>query len=326
MPDDQINQSTGDGGTPASTGGTGQASTGTPASTGSVVASTGTVTSSASSTGGVAFSWPEGWRERYSAGADGKVDEKKLNRLARYESPSSVIDALMSVQNRISAGELRSVLPKDATPEQVKQYRAENGIPETPEGYQPKLKDGLVIGEEDKPFISEFFKAAHAANLGNGAVGQIIDWYYDTQEAQMQAQAEADKKVAQTSADTLNAEWGTEYRTNMNLIDGILASAPAAFVDLFKHGRLSDQTPIFASVDGMRWLAQLARQINPVAAVVPNASGNIAQAVDDELKQIKAWMSAPDGSPEHKKYWGDEKMQARYRELLDAQSRAKPAK
>jgi hypothetical protein len=69
-----------------------------------------------------------------------------MKRLERYATPKDIADALLSVQERISAGELRSVLPKNATPEQVAQWRRRTASRKHAEKYELKLKTGSSSG------------------------------------------------------------------------------------------------------------------------------------------------------------------------------------
>lgn len=262
-----------------------------------------------------------GIRQEYAT-KDGKLDDKVMARLGRYATPHDALNALFSVQSRISSGEFRSVLPKDANDEQIKAWRAENGIPEAPDKYELKLKDGLVVGEEDKPVIDAFLKSAHGANMTAQQASQAVDWYYEEVERQTAARADLDKQLAQKAQDQLRNDWGQEYRTNENLVMGLLDSAPTGVKDLVLHGRLADGTPIMSHPDTVKWLNQLAREINPVTAIIPNAGGNIAGAIDDEIKQYETWMKAPRDSVEGKKYWADVKVQERYRALLGAREKA----
>jgi len=265
-----------------------------------------------------ASAWPDDWRNQIANG-----DEKIAAKLSRYSSPKDVANALLSVQSKIGAGELRSVLPKNATEEQVKLWREENGIPESPEKYDLKLADGLVIGTDDKPLIDNLLKAMHKVNAPAGIASEVVNFYYAQVEANEADRQQKDSAAAREVSDALHAEWGGEFRANMNMIDGLLDTAPNGVKDLIKFGRLSDGTPIMANADAIRWLNNMAREINPVTTLLPNSGANISGAIDDEIKKIETNMGAPKGTPAHKAYWGDEKAQSRYRELLDARDRAK---
>lgn len=264
--------------------------------------------------------WPEDWRKNVAGD-----DDKLLKRMERYASPKALAEALVSVQNRISAGELRGALPKNATDEQVKQWREENGIPEAPDKYDLQLAKGLVIGDDDKPIIDDMLKALHGVNANSAIASQAVNFYYQAIENAEAQRQEADRASAQASEDALRAEWGSEFRANLNSIDGLLATAPAGIKDQIKFGRLSDGTPIMANADAIRWLNNLAREINPVSTLIPNSGADISGSIDAELAKIEKNMAAPKGTPEHQAYWNDDKAQARYRDLLNAKERSKKA-
>lgn len=316
--------------TAASTGGSVTASsTGGAASTGASASSTGTVTttgastasasftSTTGSTGGVAGTWPNDWRQQIAG-----QDEKVLKRLERYAGVRDLAQALIAAQDKIASGQLKTALPKDATPEQIKAWRAENGIPESHDKYELKLKNGLVVGEEDKPVVEGFLKAAHEKNLNTEQATAAVEWYYDEMERQAEARQAADQKATQEAADALRKEWGGDYRANFNGIYALLDLAPAGFKDAFLTGRLADGTPIGSSVEGMQWLASLARQLNPVGSLVPGVTGtNQASAIDDEIKAIETLMRT-----NRAEYNKDTAKQARLRDLYAARDQLKAKK
>src|SRR3546814_10458699 len=84
-------------------------------------------------------------------------------------------------------------LPIYATPEQIAEWRKEQGIPEKPEDYDLKFDNGLVIGEADKPLVAAFLKASHATNVTPAQAKAQIASYYAIQEQQQAARAEKDE-------------------------------------------------------------------------------------------------------------------------------------
>ena len=264
--------------------------------------------------------WAPDWRQKLAG-----EDAKAIKQLERYASPKDVWNKTRSLEARLSSGELRSTLPKDAKPEELTAWRAENGIPESAAKYELQLKDGLKIGKEDKPLIDTMLQALHGQNATNAQASAVIDTYYALQEKVTADRAAADQAIATKTSDELHGEWGPEYRLNMNKIEGLMATMPADVRDLFKYGRLSNREPILANPGVLRALNEWARAINPVSTLVPNAGGDIGQAIDAEIKAIESNMRAPKGSPDYKKYWDDVKVQERYRELLDGRDRAKAA-
>lgn len=262
--------------------------------------------------------WPADWRTHLSAG-----DEKELKQLERYTSPKDIWAKARAMEKRLSSGELKAVtpFPEKGTPEQQNAWRAENGIPEAPEKYAIDLGEGVVLGDADKPIVDDFLKYMHAKNLPNSLANETMKWYMDFSERQAEARYEADLQAKQTFDDTMRPEWGNEYRTNMNAVGGILDLAPEGFRDRFMQGRMADGTPFGSDPDALRWLANLARQINPITTITPGAGANIEQAIGDEISKLEGMMGNK-GS----EYWrgeNAEKNQARYRELIEARDRNK---
>lgn len=255
--------------------------------------------------------WPGDWRNRMAGG-----DEKALKRLERYASPKAAIDALFSVQSKISAGELRSTLKPNATPDEVKAWRADNGIPETPEGYELKLENGMEISEFDKPLVDDFLKIAHERNIPPAQVNDMVNWFMSTQERGAAELAARDKQDEIAVHSELRAEMGPDYQVNLKVA---LETLPPDLADEFMAARLPDGRALGNDLRVIRWLANMAREINPIAAVVPGSGVNASQAVDSEIGTLKKLMG--DRKSEYWKGPNADKMQARYRELVNAQAR-----
>lgn len=257
--------------------------------------------------------WTGDWRN-----AAAKGDEKALARLARYATPEAAIEALNKLQLKISAGELRSALPKNATAEQITEWRKEQGIPEAPTDYKLALKDGLVVGAEDKPIIDGFLASMHARNMTNEQASAAVDWYYEHITQQTEARAVADKAAEQAMSDQLHKEWGAEFRPNINAMLSLLDGLPAEVRDDFRGGRLADGTPLLAHPGTVKWLVGLAREMNPASALLPNGGDTTVSGIETEIKAIEDKMRT-----DRKGYNADEKMQQRYRDLLDAKEKMK---
>ena len=252
--------------------------------------------------------WPDDWRKNLAGD-----DAASLKQLERYQSPTDIWKKARSLEQRLSSGELKSNLPKDATPEQINVWRTENGIPEN-----PKLYDVGTISDEDKPVISGYLAQMHSVNASPAVVKAGLDWYNKEVERLNDEAVVRDKEFAKQSEDALRAEWGGEYRLNVNKINGLLETAPAAVRDEIMHGRLGNGEPFLAHPEVMKWLNGLARQINPVTTIIPGAGANIGNAIADEIKTIEKVMTN-----DRKTYNEDEKMQSRLRELYDARDRLK---
>ena len=252
-------------------------------------------------------------------------DEKEFKLAERYTTPADVWKKARALENRIASGELRSVLPKDATPEQVTAWRTENGIPAEPTKYDLKLKDGLVIGAEDKPILDSILGKLHGKNVSNEQASELVNAYYEALEAETKKGGEILAQNKQKVSDALNVKWGADYRGNMNRIAALVDANVGATSPLkgMIHATLA------TNQEFAEFMETMARQINPVTTLIPGAGANVANALADEIKGIEAKMVAAQragpGTAEFKAYFGDEALQARYRELLDAQGRMKQA-
>lgn len=257
--------------------------------------------------------WPEDWREKYAG-----EDESKLNVLKRYISPQAMMDALFAARAKIQSGAIKTPLGDNPTPEEMAAYRKENGIPEKPEDYDTNV-DGLVFGEDDKPMVDAFLKEMHAANATPEQVKAGLKAFHSIVEQEQEAQFEQDTQFKQQSLEKIREEWGQEYKLNLNLMKGVFDSyGSQGLMDKLIGGRNAEGNVIGNDPDFLRFMAAVARQINPVATVT--TSGNPA-AIDDELANLTKMMG--DTKSEYWKGPNAEKNQARYRQLWEAKQKLK---
>lgn len=255
--------------------------------------------------------WPADWRERMAGD-----DKAFLNVLKRYTSPLTYAKAGFEAQQRIRSGELKKPLGADATPEEIAAFRKDNGIPDAPEGYEIKLSDGVVPGEADKPLLEAFKGFAHGKNWTPGQLNEVLDWYYQQQDAASVQRFEVDSQTKAATEEDLRGEWGAEYRANVNAIGNFLDGAPEGVKATLMHARGPDGTMLGNNAAVLRWLASMARESMPGAGLVPAGTSNPSAAMETEIEGIERMMR-----DEPQKYWRDEKTQARYRDLLAARDR-----
>lgn len=259
---------------------------------------------------------PDNWRQVMAKG-----DAKRVERLSRYATPDAVADALLATQEKIGRGELRSNTPFPATgtPDEQKAWRQSQGLPESPDKYELKLKEGYVVGAEDKPMIDAFLGKLHSANASPAVASAAVDYYYEFIEQETAKRLQKDTEQVQQSRDSLIAEMGLpEFKQNEGLVLAMIETMPAEVKDLFKAGRLADGTPLFGgNAKVFKGLADWARKINPVTALVPGAGANTATAINDEIAKYEKMMR-----DDSKAWFADDKAQKRYQELVAARERS----
>jgi hypothetical protein len=258
--------------------------------------------------------FPEDWRDKLAG-----EDEKARALLDRYASPADILKAHMALRAKMDSGEGVRAKPDEDDEEGMKAWREEVGIPEDPGGYLDTLPDGLVIGEEDELLASSFMEAAHAKDLPPEAVHLGLQWYYDMQENQVAEQVEADRDRRIESEEALRAEWGSEFRPNiqgtLNMLD---AKGGEGFKDKLFTARMADGTLFGDDPDVLRFLVGINRELNPFKSVTPAAGQTAVQTVQAELIELRNEMK-----DQHSDYYKNENKQARYRELLEMEDRYK---
>jgi hypothetical protein len=248
------------------------------------------------------------WRADISGG-----DEKASKLLERYATPQDFTKAYLEAVKKISSGELAKPLPKDATPEQVAEWRKGNNIPEKPEGYFEKLPNGLVIGEDDKPLFDSVAQKLHARNVQPEVIHDLAEWYYGLQDQQIQAQQDADSQAKPALEAKLREAWGADFKANANVYASYLESAPKDVQDVLKSARDAEGNFILYRPEVVSWLVAQAREINPAGHITPSGNEGTVQSVQAEIDTIEKTMRT-----NRTAYNKDEKMQARLRDLYAA--------
>ncbi len=248
------------------------------------------------------------------------TDDKASARLQRFGSPTDVWTSYRALEQRLSSGEYKRAAPAaDAKPEDVAAWRKDNGVPEKPEGYFDGLPEGVVIGEDDKKFVGVFAEAMHAEHTSAQAFGKTMAAYYKIQEMVHEEQAQSDANAKASTEDTLRAEWGGDFRRNITAINNWLGSSMDADTSaLFASARLADGTPVFSHPKLVQAFFRAAMEANPAATLVPGAGASAGKGIDERIGEIETMMRK-----DRRGYDRDEKVQAEYRQLIDARETMK---
>lgn len=238
--------------------------------------------------------WPDNWRQLMAGD-----DAKELKRLERFTTPADVYKSGREIEAQISRGEYKRPLPPNATPEQIKTWRTDNGIPESADKYQIELKDGLLIGEQDKPYVSKFLDNLLATNGTNEQANAALNAYYDIVQEVAAQNLVKYEQARDTTVEALQKEWGGEYNRNLNLIQGLVDTMPEAARNHILQGFGSDGIPLMSNTDVVRSLIGWARQINPAAGItLPGGAPVDVKNMDARHAELTKMMGQ-DGSA----YW-----------------------
>jgi hypothetical protein len=254
-------------------------------------------------------------------------DPDALKFLGRYHSSAAAIKAWKDQNDAIKAGKYITPLPENPTDAEKATYLKQMGVPEKPEAYAEKLGDGFVIGDDDKPFFDKFFNDMHAVNAPPAMVTAAVQAYQAIVEDQAAAEEDMFAEASEACQVALREEWpGGEYKRNLNIINSFGTTLPDPVRELFFgrevgknqfiQARMPDGTPVGSNPEVVKWLAAMALAENPLATVVPGAGANQADAIADEIAGIEKRMTTDRAA-----YYKDEKAQARYIQLLEAQEK-----
>lgn len=235
--------------------------------------------------------WPETWREDYAG-----TDTKKLEQLKRYQSPQAALDALFAARQRISSGEYKRQLGPDATPEQVKAWREEQGLPEKPEAYELPLPAGVKMEQLDdaaKGRIAEFQKAFHENNVPPAVAAKLTEVYNQAVQQEMERTAAQDAERYDAHEDTLRAEWGAEFRKNLAMNEQFIRKhfgdeGLAIFEARLPNGTRLGDFPLFS-----KKLNEFAR--GEGLDVIVKGEGGSTPTVQGRLEEIRKIMSTDIG-------------------------------
>lgn len=237
-------------------------------------------------------------------------DDKFLSTLQRFSAPEDMGNAFREAQQTIRSGQLQKPLADDASEEDVKAWRESNNIPLESAQYMENLPEGLVIGDDDKEIFGDFFEHLHAKNVKPEIAHDIISWYNGFAEKEQDAQADMDTEQAKTADDTLREDWASDYRANINLVNGMISSSfGKEAAEQLLNGRFPDGRAFMNDPAVVKGFAEIARQLNPIMEL-GGPHGEIQQTMNDEIATLEKYMAE-----ERTKYNADTKAQERLRKL-----------
>ena len=238
----------------------------------------------------------DNWRTPFAGG-----DDKQATQLERFTTPADFGKAYFGLQSRVTSGDVLKPLPDDATEDDLKAFREQQGIPLEAKGYLDDLPDGLVIGEDDMPFMVDMVEKTYDLNMSKPQMHGLIKWYNEFTEGADAARHENDEKLRMETEDLFRKDWGSEYRKNTNLINALIEGQFGMDAKAFLDARTPEGAPLLADAGVLKGLINMSRQINPSGELVEN-NANVMTSMEDELDVLKKFMrddrTAWNASPE----------------------------
>jgi hypothetical protein len=233
-------------------------------------------------------SWPTDWRDQMAEGAG--TEASKL--LARYQSPADMAKALVAAQQKIRSGEYKRATPTSDNPEELKAWRDEQGIPETPDGYEMPAVPGVDVANLDegtKASLAVIREGLHRANLSKDQGNIVAQALVQMAEKQTEAQAQTDAGHRDAVEDSLRAEWGVEYRKNLNMNGALLTQHFGDGMDNILNARTPDGVRLADMPEFNKFLNNMARANGNDVLFDGDVKGTTS--IDARLEEIRAVMS-----------------------------------
>lgn len=272
--------------------------------------------------------WPEDWRVKaaeHIAAGDKKAYARELKRLERVADPAGLYGMYREAESKLTEGGLIKKPGKNATPEDVAAYRQALGVPEKPEAYveSMKLENGATLGNEDKQMATGFAKIMHEAGATPDVFNKAINWYFEQQAETAAAMEQRDDEYRTESMQALKEEYGASFQRNLNGLSALFSMAPGGAdpknpESLFARllgGRTADGKRIGDDPAFVKFAIALAHEIAPAATVTEDGDQS-GDKMNAEIAAIEKRMREDNAG-----YFKDEKMQARYRDLVAAREK-----
>jgi hypothetical protein len=249
--------------------------------------------------------WPDDWRDVMSGG-----DDKIKSLLNRYTSPAAAAKAFRDLRVAYDTRETKKPqedvdLPDEPTDEQLAAYRKAKGIPETPDDYEFEVPEGKDLTDADVEILNDFAAAMHERNMPASVVRDISGWFLEYEEAVQQQRAEAAYNTRIETEEKLRAEWGGDYKANVNLMSNILQEHLGASANDFLSMPLADGSRIGDNEGFIRLMADLARKVGgSTADLYTTDVQTTGKGLEERKSELMKMMNDPDPQV-RKKYWSE---------------------
>lgn len=187
--------------------------------------------------------WAPNWREEFALGDDGKPVEARLNMLKRFQSPKDMFKSLEAAQQRIRSGEYKRVQAPDPKDEAAyTEWRKENEIPLDPKEYGlvPEGEAAKSLPASEVETLAEMQTLLHTENVPLPLAKKLAAGLTAMEAKRQERQAEADGAARDMCEDTLIADWGKDYRANLQANKAVLAKHFGEDAESILEARLPD--------------------------------------------------------------------------------------
>jgi len=150
------------------------------------------------------------------------IEDPALRQAAeRFATPADLVQAHGALRRKLS----NAILPPgdDASDDELADFRAKLGVPETPDAYDAAVPKDLPARLREsagmEANLGEFLSAMHQAGAPKPVVDAALGWYWGAIKQMDGAATAAQKEDAQAAEASLRKEWGEAYGRNKSLAE-----------------------------------------------------------------------------------------------------------
>lgn len=251
-----------------------------------------------------ATAWPEDWRDKLAGG-----DDKLKNLLGRYTAPDAFAKAFKELRaaydSRKPTKEEAGDLPENATDEQLAAWRKAKGVPEKPEDYEFEVPEGKELNDGEYEILMDFAKTMHGKNMPASTVKEISSWFLEYEETVAQKNADRAYQARMDTEERLRAEWGPDYKANVNLMSNVLQEHLGTKASDFLSMQMVDGSRIGDNEVFIRLMADMARKVGGSAAELYTTDVHTTgTSLETRKSELMKMMNDPDPLV-RKKYWSE---------------------
>jgi hypothetical protein len=273
--------------------------------------------------------WAEDWREKvaeHASAGDKKAYTRELKRLGRLKDPSAIYGMYRELESKFTSGNLLKMPGEDASEEELKEFHAQIGVPESKDDYLADFTyaDGEKIGEE-KEEVAALLESLHESGATIEAAHAVLNHIHKANIIEAEILEEGDEEYRIEAQRALKEELGSSYKRTINNIAQVFRYAPGG-TDLENEdsvrarllgGRTADGVRIGDDPDIVRWLAAISQELDPVATVMDTTAPS-GRGLDERIKEIEKFIR----TNKHE-YFKDQTMQDEYQQLLTAREKVR---
>lgn len=205
---------------------------------------------------------------------EGITDEKALELAKRKPSLNDFAAEALGFRQKLSTAIVKP--GKDAPEEDVASYRRAVGVPESPDGYEFKLPEGVsekyAPGEDASEVTKGFQAAFHALNLSKDQAAGVLEHYYRTVAAVDEAQEAGFKAEAEKQVEALDKKWGADAPRNREAaVRAMMAFGGQELVDLAETS-IIDGIPLGDHAAWVESFAKVGLQLQEAAPLLGASS------------------------------------------------------